>query len=74
MIGQRRRAKKFNNLNFLAFLGVYVAGGFFEHAEAVSVFRQSCNGKRSGKIVAAFPADSKNDGVYSGLKWLELST
>ena len=70
----RRRAKKFNNLNFLAFLCVCVAGGFFGHAEAANVFRPNRNDKRSGKIVAAFPAGGKNVGVYSGLKisWLNF--
>ena len=58
--------KKFNILNFIAFLGDCswrVSGD----AEVASVFRQSLNDKRGGNTVAVSPTCGKNARVYFGL-------
>ena len=54
--GGKKRRSIFRALDRMS--SAVTLAGVLGHPEATSVFRQSLNGKRSGKIVAAFPADS----------------
>ena len=58
-----RKAKKFNNLNFLAFLGVYAD---IRHPEAANVFRASRNGNAAAKLSRRFPLAAKTLGYNPG--------